>query len=750
MKWIGQNIYDQISRFRNDVYLEDISTGTIVSGGHLGLDSNNKIVKAVDGGGDLTSIVAGEGLSGTSLTGPIPTINIDSAQPTITSLGTLTALAVDSIALDTKTIQILGDTNDVFSITTGAAGATTMTTTDDAGADGHFEVAADGNITLDSANVITLESVLNTNFESGGNFRFFKADNGDDFLGLTIGTHGDATFATTDAAATAAHFEIDADGDITLDAAGDIALEAEGNDVTVDTDNFTIFSATDTKPLLEIKSTGNTTKGSNLVFTNDKGAAGADGDTIGTIGFQSDNDAQQIVGFGLISSGIIDASDGNEAGKIQLSVSSKHSSVASSQTSNGIACIGYGASTDGNYRVDVEIGNAVQSVTTIAGTLTMGSTAFVNNSGVIQVATQGTIDHDSLANFAANEHFTQANITTVGTIDTGVWNGTAIASAYLDADTAHLTTAQTFTGAKTFGTTTKLQFRDANAYINSPDANDLEIAATDITLDAAGTVTVEADDLVINSPNANDPLVNIINDANDSTSGRLRFLNRRGADGQDNDETGIIEFFSFDDGTPAGERYSRIIGTIHDATAGQESGKLTFQVASHDGEDVDGLVITGGDAEDVVDVTIGNGTTSVTQVAGALVEHGRTRIKILPSDFIADDGGRPVMIDDVNVGSERLFLETHATNPAYATIDIPTGYKAEKVMIYGASTSPPAVEVWEFQIDSNTGVSKGTGNVDTEINITDVTSTETNYLFIQVSQGSGDEIHGGYVTIDVA
>ena len=48
MKWIGQHIYDFISRFRNDVYLEDISTGTIASGGNLGLDSNNKIVKATD------------------------------------------------------------------------------------------------------------------------------------------------------------------------------------------------------------------------------------------------------------------------------------------------------------------------------------------------------------------------------------------------------------------------------------------------------------------------------------------------------------------------------------------------------------------------------------------------------------------------------------------------------------------------------------------------------------------------------
>ena len=311
--------------------------------------------------------------------------------------------------------------------------------------------------------------------------------------------------------------------------------------------------------------------------------------------------------------------------------------------------------------------NAVDLTADVTGTLPVAN----GGTGLTSLSTllNSNVDHDTLTNFAANEHFTQANITTVGTIDTGewrgtainatyldgqsgtntgdetlssinglsittvgtidtgVWNGTAIASANLDADTAHLTTAQTFTGVKTFGTTTKLQFRDANAYINSPDANDLEIAATDIVLDAAGTVTVEADDLVVNSANANDPLINIINDANDATSGRLRFLNRRGADGQDDDETGIIEFFSFDDGTPAGERYSRIIGTIHDATSGQESGRLTFQVASHDGGDEDGLVLTGGSADAEVDVTIGNGAASVTTIAGSLRPTGQIHIQ---------------------------------------------------------------------------------------------------------------------------
>ena len=65
-------------------------------------------------------------------------------------------------------------------------------------------------------------------------------------------------------------------------------------------------------------------------------------------------------------------------------------------------------------------------------------------SGSIQV------DHDATTNFSADEHYTQANITTVGTIGTGVWQGTAIADAYLSSNTAHLSGTQTFSGTKTF------------------------------------------------------------------------------------------------------------------------------------------------------------------------------------------------------------------------------------------------------------------------------------------------------------
>ena len=45
MKWIGQHIWDLISRFRSDVYLDNIEDGTVANDKILGLDANNKIVK---------------------------------------------------------------------------------------------------------------------------------------------------------------------------------------------------------------------------------------------------------------------------------------------------------------------------------------------------------------------------------------------------------------------------------------------------------------------------------------------------------------------------------------------------------------------------------------------------------------------------------------------------------------------------------------------------------------------------------
>ena len=89
MKFIGQFIQDFIARFRSDVYLEAVESGTIASGGNLGLDSNNKIVKAAEVGSsvDLASEV----------TGVLPVPNGGTGNSTLTSTGVLTGNGTGAI-----------------------------------------------------------------------------------------------------------------------------------------------------------------------------------------------------------------------------------------------------------------------------------------------------------------------------------------------------------------------------------------------------------------------------------------------------------------------------------------------------------------------------------------------------------------------------------------------------------------------------------------------------------------------------
>ena len=221
---------------------------------------------------------------------------------------------------------------------------------------------------------------------------------------------------------------------------------------------------------------------------------------------------------------------------------------------------------------------------------------------------------------------------------------------------------QTVTGVKTIGTNVKLQFRDANAYINSPGSNDLEIAATDITLDAAGDIDLETDLATFVSPNANDPLLRVHNTANDATGGRIRLLSARGAAGQDDDVLGTVQFSGYNDaGSPSHEIYGTISGEIHDATDGEESGRVKIDVANHDGGLGSGLILTGGSVNDEVDVTVGLGTASVTTVAGDLTVTGHNTKSLhyihTENKFVADTSDEYYfsLTDaerDVAVGSE--------------------------------------------------------------------------------------------------
>jgi len=146
------------------------------------------------------------------------------------------------------------------------------------------------------------------------------------------------------------------------------------SDSTFNCDNFNITSGSTGKPEVFITTTGNNNKPSVLAFIKDKGAAGADADGIGGISFVSDNDAQQQTTFGSILYSVESATDGQEEGKINIGVAALNS--GGNNSANVLQGVG-----NGQNVTDVTIGLGATNVTTIAGTLTMGSTATLDNSG---------------------------------------------------------------------------------------------------------------------------------------------------------------------------------------------------------------------------------------------------------------------------------------------------------------------------------------------------------------------------------
>ena len=357
--------------------------------------------------GDITSVVAGTGLSGGATSGAA-TLNVDAAQTQITSIGTIgtgvwQGTAIASAYLDADTAHL--------------SGSQTFT----------------GTKTLNSfkgTGSVTVTNILDSDTMSGAS-------------------------ATTLATSESIKAYVDSSGGGTPTSLGTI---------TQDTVVFTSANADD--PLIQIKNTTNDATGARLQFVKDKGGAGADGDDIGIIEFVGDDAAQTQTTFAKIVAEVSEADDTDEAGKLSFYVA--ESDGTTTALAAGLVLEGEHA-TDG--QVDVTIAAGAASTTTIAGTLTMGSTAAMTNAGLLSVVNQsnitglGTITSGVWNGTAINQTYltgqsgtntgdetlssiNSLSVTTVGTIDTGVWNGTAVASAYLDADTAHLTTDQTFTGVK--------------------------------------------------------------------------------------------------------------------------------------------------------------------------------------------------------------------------------------------------------------------------------------------------------------
>ena len=151
-----------------------------------------------------------------------------------------------------------------------------------------------------------------------------------------------------------------------------------------------------------------------------------------------------------------------------------------------------------------------------------------------------------------------------------------------------------------------------------------------------GDITAFCDTVTIESPNSTDPVLILKNTNTDANGARLRFVKDAGEAGAASDVSGLIEFYA-DDANQDQVLFAQIEGAVEVATNGQEGGKLTLGVASNDGEMNVGLLLKDGDAEDEIDVIVGNTTTSLTSVAGVLKVGGNV--------IQASDGGTTITMD---------------------------------------------------------------------------------------------------------
>ena len=375
------------------------------------------------------------------------------------------------------------DAGDYCRIETGAAGLTKITTNDNAGSDADLELIVDGDIKLSPTAGKAVEIDTSVIID-GPVLKITDTTDTADYFQISTGANGATNITTVDGGAHAADLTFNIDGNFWVNEADQVVLTTPGDIFTESTsftsiidDTFDIRSTTAQKPILSISSMSNNRFAGRLVFDKRKYPGTTDdGDFLGDIDFdgRATNDPNEEITFANIKATIQESDDGDEQGQLTLSVANN-------------ALLVTGLSLAGNKttaaQVDVNIAAGAASVTTVAGTLTMGSTAFVNNEGVVQVATQGTIDHDSLANFVTAEHVDWAGAS-AGTIhSTNIptlnQNTTGTAATVTGAAQTNITSLGTLTGLTTSGA--------------------IELGhATDTTLarSAAGVVTIQGDQIV--------------------------------------------------------------------------------------------------------------------------------------------------------------------------------------------------------------------------------------------------------------
>ena len=328
------------------------------------------------------------------------------------------------------------------------------------------------------------------------------------------------------------------------------------------------------------------------------------------------------------------------------------------------------------------------------------------------------------------------------------------------------------------------------------------------TINSEANLTWNNIQLGLEYSGADGPTILLTKTGDNATAPIINFAAQRAASGgaanNDDDYLGHIKYWGYNNaGTPEAIEFARISSQISERDDGIEEGSLALSVQSH------GALRTGfyciGNGSNVIDTTIGTGATSTATVAGnmsvttrltaldqfALGGHivddiqvagdgfadvddqlmsaaaiddrinaaaggvtadpfSTTVIKILPHQFMPnDDAGRPIMIEDDT--SNTLGVRcSHTVDEMYAFQKIPTGYKVTHVQVHASASTSSAVTVrsFNYQTGADNNVSETSGDLNSNIDVTDIPASATQDLVIKVAPASASTImYGATVTI---
>ena len=115
---------------------------------------------------------------------------------------------------------------------------------------------------------------------------------------------------------------------------------------------------------------------------------------------------------------------------------------------------------------------------------------------------------------------------------------------------------------------------------------------------------------------------------------------------------------------------------------------------------------------------------------------------------MGNDVGRAIAQSYIDDTSSQLGLRTNQSTAEVRLREHPAGYKATHCHAYTSSAVTNGLKVHEYNTTTGALTNTTTGNTNTNVDITDITSSLTNMLVVAIKPGSTtNDVFGAHVTI---